>query len=101
MIEQAEFKALGELLNSLKSEEEQGGRLLDRTTLVFGSNLGNASNHDTHNLPILVAGGSKVRGEHIKFEPENNQPLSNLYLSLLHKQGIEVDRFGSSNGTLL
>ncbi|WP_395091394.1 hypothetical protein [Armatimonas sp.] len=36
----------------LKSTPEAGGTLLDRTTVLFGSNLGNASSHDTKNMPI-------------------------------------------------
>ncbi len=100
LVEQAEFRALQALLTSLKSKEEGGVRLLDNTSLIFGSNLGNANNHDTHNLPILVAGGGRTRGEHIAFDSTRNVPLSNLFLSLLHRQGIEVDRFGSSTGTL-
>lgn len=100
LIEKAEFHALGELLGSLKAKEEHGRRLIDHTTLVFGSNLGNANNHDTHNLPILVAGGGRKRHDHVTFDADNNQPLSNLFLTLLHKQGIHVDRFGSSTGTI-
>ena len=63
-------------------------------------NLGNASNHNTKNLPVLFAGGGFKHGQHLAFDPANPPPMSNLYLSMLHRLGIESDRFGSSTGAL-
>ena len=37
---------------------------------------------------------------HVAFDRKNNQPLSNLFVRMLHQVGIEADRFGSSTGTL-
>jgi len=34
------------------------------------------------------------------FDVENNKPLSNLFVSMLQRMGIEADKFGSSTGTL-
>jgi hypothetical protein len=73
---------------------------LDRTTIFFSSNLGNASNHSTKNLPVLLAGGGFKHGQHLAFTPEEAPPLSNLYVSLLQRLGIEADAFGSSTSTL-
>ena len=100
LIESAEFLAFGELMKSLKEKDESGGRLIDSTSVVFGSNLGNANAHDWHNLPILLAGGGFKHGRHVAFDKDNNTPFANLFLTLLQRQGIEVDRFGSSSGTL-
>jgi hypothetical protein len=99
-IERAELKTLGELLSKLKETREEGGSLLDHTTLFFSSNLGNASSHSTRNLPVLVAGGGFRHGQHLAFDPGNPPPLCNLYVTMLQRLGIDVDRFGSSTGTL-
>ena len=94
------MKALAGLLGKLKETKEEGESLLDRTSVFFSSNLGNASNHAVRNLPVLLAGGGFRHGSHLAFDPAKHPPLSNLYLSLLQRLGIEVDKFGSSTGTL-
>jgi len=57
IIEAAEFVAFNEFLTRLKGVQEADGNLLDHTSILFGSNLGNASSHSWKNLPIIVAGG--------------------------------------------
>jgi hypothetical protein len=99
-VELEKMKTVRELLTKLKATEEQGATLLDRTMVYFSSNLGNASNHSSQNLPILLAGGGFRHGQHLAFDPANPPPLSNLYVSMLHRLGIEADAFGSSTGTL-
>jgi hypothetical protein len=94
------MKAMRDLFAKLKQTKEEGANLLDRTTVFFGSNLGNASYHSTTNLPVLLAGGGFRHGQHLAFDPKNNPPLCNLYVSMLQRLGIEVDKFGSSTGTL-
>jgi hypothetical protein len=100
LIESAEFKAFGELIGMLKDKQEAGKRLIDSTSVVFGSNLGNANSHDWHNLPVLLAGGDFKHGQHVAYDKDNNTPFANLFLTMLQKQGLEVDQFGSSTGTL-
>ena len=87
-------------LAKLKDTREQGATLLDHTTVFFGSNLGNASSHSTRNLPVILAGGGFRHGRHMAFDPATPPPLSNLYLSMLRRLGIDTERFGSSTGTL-
>src|SRR5262245_7118186 len=94
------MKALHDLFAKLKQTKEEGVSLLDRTMVFFGSNLGNASYHSTTNLPVLLAGGGFKHGQHLAFDPKNNPPLCNLYVSMLQRLGIEADKFGSSTGTL-
>ncbi|WP_425616512.1 DUF1552 domain-containing protein [Anatilimnocola sp. NA78] len=100
ILELEKMKTLQELLAKLKSTQEEGESLLDRTMVYFSSNLGNASNHSTKNLPILFAGGGFQHGQHLAFDPKSPPPLSNLYLSMLHRLGIPAEKFGSSSGTL-
>ena len=99
-LEMEKMKAVHELLEKLKNTEEQGESLLDRTMIFFSSNLGDASTHSTKNLPVLLAGGGFQHGQHLAFDPDDPPPLSNLYLSMLHRLGIKSDKFASSNGTL-
>ncbi len=100
VVELQQMKLFGELLAKLKGTPEQGGNLLDRTIVMFGSNLGNASSHDNKNLPIIVAGGGFRHGQHVAFDPKKNPPLGNLYVQFLRRLGAEVNAFGSGNGTI-
>ncbi len=100
-VEIEKMKTVAELLTKLQNTEEQGETLLDRTMVFFSSNLGNAANHSTKNLPVLFAGGGFRHGQHLAFDPSRSHPLSNLYVSMLNRLGIETDRFGSSTGTLM
>ena len=91
----------GLLLKGLKSAEEGGATLLDRTMVLYGSNLGDANAHSTTNLPTLLAGGGFRHGQHLAFDPAKPPPLANLYVSMLQRLGIEAEKFGSSTGTLM
>ena len=99
-VELEKMKTVREFLAKLKQTEEQGENLLNRTMVFFSSNLGNAGTHSTKNLPVLLAGGGFQHGQHLAFDPKNPPPLSNLYVSMLQRLGIETDKFGSSTGTL-
>jgi hypothetical protein len=94
------MKRLRDLLAKLKESREEEATLLDRTAVFFSSNLGNASNHSARNLPVLLAGGGFRHGQHLAFDPASPPPLSNLYLSMLQRLGLETEKFGSSSGTL-
>ena len=98
-IETEIVEAFGGLLNELAARNDSDGNLLDSTTVLFGSNLGNANAHTSHDLPILVAGGGYQHGGHIVHEGEN-APLCNLFVTLLQTMGVETDAFGQSTGTL-
>ena len=99
-LELAEFRELNRLLSKLHASKEDGGTLLDRTQVLYGSNLSNGNNHDNRNLPILLAGGGWKHGQHLAFDKKNNYPLPNLFVSMLQHQGIEAEKFASSTGTM-
>ncbi|WP_395735617.1 DUF1552 domain-containing protein [Prosthecobacter sp.] len=94
------MKVVAEFLTRLKSTQEQSGSVLDGTQVFFSSNLGNASNHSTKNMPVLLSGGGFKHGQHLAFSGDEAPPLSNLYVSMLQRLGIETDQFGTSTGTL-
>ena len=100
LVEAEIMKAFGYFLRGLAAGEEGGETLLDRTTVLLTSNLGNASSHDNRNLPVVVAGGGFRHGSHLAFDKKANHPLPNLFLSVLQRTGLEVDAFATSTGTL-
>ena len=100
LVEAAIIAAWGEFLRELEAEDDNGRSLLDQTSVFLTSNLGNASNHDNRNMPVLLAGGGFRHGQHLAFDQKNNYPLPNLYVSLLQRLGLEAEQFKTSTGTL-
>ncbi|WP_182864697.1 DUF1552 domain-containing protein [Stieleria mannarensis] len=100
LIESALIEEFGRFLAKLQASGEADGSLLDSTMVLFGSNLGNASSHDTKNMPMLLAGGGFRHGQHLAFDRNNNYPLPNLFVSMLQRLGMETDRFGTGHGTM-
>ena len=95
-----QMRLLHKLFSQLAETHEGEDRLLDRTMILFGSNMGDANTHDNTNLPILLAGGGLKHGRHLAFRRDHNQPLCNLYVTMLQHLGVETESFGSSTGTL-
>jgi hypothetical protein len=81
----------------MKDSRDGGSRLIDNTMSVFGAGMGNASSHDSTNLPILLAGGRFKHGQHLAHDPKSPPPLSNLWVQMLQQMGMEVGKFGTSN----
>ncbi len=99
-IEEAELRAFNGFLAKLKDSAEGGETLLDRTMVLYASNLSNASAHSVDNLPILLAGGGLRHQGHVAFNRRDNMPLSNLFLRMLQQMGVEARSFGSSTGVV-
>ncbi len=99
VIETAEFAAFADFLTKLKTTQENGRPLLDTTSVIFGSNLGNASAHNTTNLPLVLAGGGFKHGRHLAIDKEKHV-FSNLFVSIAQRMGVETDKFGFSTGVL-
>ena len=100
LIEEAQFRDLSAFLAGLRSVSEQGSTLLDRTSVLYGTNMGSANAHSTDNLPALLFGGGFKQGHHLAFDTKKNYPLTNLHVSLLQRLGIEADRFSSGTTTM-
>ena len=99
-VEREEMTVIRDFLRALRDTPEGGGTLLDSTQVLIGSNLGDASSHNTSNLPILLAGGGWKHGQHLAGDPKNNTPLAKVFVSMLQKFGVGTDKFGSSEGTM-
>src|SRR5438067_216880 len=103
-IELYQMQQFARFLAKLKSirEPHTSRTLLDSTMVPLGSGMGNANSHINTDPQIILAGGGFKHGEPKKYpdEPRRRVPLSNLYLSLLQRFGLETDRFSMSTGTL-
>ncbi len=100
LVETEIVKAWGDFLRGLAAADEGEGSVLDRTSVLLTSNLGNASSHDNRNMPVLLAGGGFKHGGHLAFDQQKNHPLPNLFVSVLRQTGLAADAFATSTGTM-
>ncbi len=77
IVEAAIIASWGDFIRSLNETDDQGQSLLDQTSALLTSNLGNASNHSN-----------------------KNYPLPNLFVSVMQKMGLESDQFASGTSTM-
>ena len=103
LIERNVMTQMAYLIDLLKAQQDpiNGGTLLDHTVILFGCGMATGT-HSTKNLPLLLAGGGFKLGEHKVYPEEQSKriPACNLLLSILQNHGLEVDRFGTSTGSL-
>ena len=95
--DKAHSQMLAGLIDKLKdTKEADGSSLFDHTALAFGSNI--SSIHYLTNCPtVLTGGGANLKlGVHLVL-PEDT-PLCNVWLTMLHGMGIDVERHGDSSG---
>ena len=72
------LKHFNNFLYEMDQIKEGDGTLLDHTTIVMGSNFGDASRHTCNNLPIIVAGEGTVTSP----SPlPKNKPLFVIFIS--------------------
>lgn len=100
LVELAIIKAWGEFLRELAAVSDSGPSLLQQTSVLLTSNLGNASSHDNRNMPVVLAGGGFRHGQHLAFDRKDNYPLPNLFVSLLQQVGMQTDSFATGNSRL-
>jgi hypothetical protein len=100
VLDEWHMKLLANLFSDLATVSEGGDSLLDRTMILYGSNLGDANAHSTTNLPTLFAGGGFHHGQHLAFDRAQNYPLPNLFVSMLQRMGLEEDKFASSTSAM-
>ena len=101
-IEAYQVEQFSRFLTRLRQTPCGESTLLDHTSVLFGSGMGNANSHTNTNLPIVLAGGKFQHRGHLAFDQKSSHrpPLTNLFLSMLHRFGVEVDQFSTSTGTL-
>lgn len=100
-LETYQIQQFNKFVSRLAAIEDANERLLDSTTVLFGSGMGDGNRHKNSDLPIILAGGGYGRGE---FKQAGNEkthrvPLCNLLLDIAKRTGVAADTFGNSNGT--
>ena len=87
-------------LEKLQSIKEGSGSLIDNCMVVYGGGISDPDRHSHRDLPVILAGGgggTLKPGRHLRV---NDDPMCNLYLSLLDRAGVKEERFGDSTGRL-
>ena len=103
IIEMLYTSQLAKFLENMKRHQVSSSEsLLDKTMVLFGSGMGNASSHSNRDLPLLLAGGGFRHGEHKDYPKAGGKqtPACNLFVSMLQRFGMEIDEFATSTGTL-
>ena len=86
-------------LEKMRSVPDGDGSLLDRSLLVYGSPLSDGNMHLYRDLPVLLVAGAATGiagNRHVRYPDDT--PMANLYLTLLDRLGVNVERFGDSTG---
>ena len=94
-------RQLAYLLGRLESIREGDGTLLDHAMIAYGSGIHDGNAHNHADLPILLAGGgcgTLRSGRHVRYRRET--PVTNLWLALLNRMVIGIERLGDSSGAL-
>ncbi len=88
----------GKFLKKLSDTPDGDGSLLDHSLILYGSGMSESNTHSRLDVPTLLCGGTAaLKGNrHIKMPKET--PLANLMLSLGQQFGVEMEKFGISNG---
>ncbi|HRI44553.1 MAG TPA: DUF1552 domain-containing protein [Fimbriimonadaceae bacterium] len=92
---------LAYMLEKMASIDEVDGTLLDNSMIVYGAGISDGDRHNHDDLPILLAGGGAGTlkgGRHLRFD--RNTPMNNLFLSMLDRVGVRVEKLGDSTGKL-
>jgi hypothetical protein len=93
------------LASKLDAMPEGEGTVLDNSCLMFLSNLWIGRTHNNSRLPLALVGGlggTLQTGrtlDYVKAGDENRKVCS-LYLSLMDRMGIKLDRFGDADTRL-
>ena len=94
------------LLERMKSIDEGGGQsLLDSSILMLASNLFDGDAHGADQMPIVLAGkgtGTLKPGRILDYldKGADNRRACSLYLSLMDRMGVQLERFGDTDKRL-
>lgn len=96
---------LAHLATRLEAMKEGEGSVLDNSCLMFLSNMWAGSKHDSSKVPLLLVGGLGGRletGRSLDYldKGDENRKLCSLYLSLMDRMDVKVDRFGDADARL-
>jgi hypothetical protein len=102
MLNRYHVSTMAYLAQELKDTPDGDGNLLDRTLIMYGTNMGNSNQHQHYDVPHLLVGGANGHhkgNRHLKYE-RKTVPTGNLLLSVLDMFDIEQEKQGDSTGRL-
>jgi hypothetical protein len=87
-------------IGKLKATPDGDGTLLDHSVIVYGSGLSDGNRHTHEDLPILLIGGGADfhLGRHVVYPKDT--PMTNLFLTLLDRAGVQEEKIGDSTGQI-
>ncbi len=96
---------LAYLAGKLDAMPEGNGTVLDNSCLMFMSNMFSGSKHDNTKLPIITAGGlggTLATGRVLDYgtSPNGDRKVCSLYLGIMDRMGVKLDRFGDADSRL-
>ena len=96
---------LAYLASKLDGMKEGDGTVLDHSCLMFLSNMWIGRKHDNSRLPLVLAGGlsgTLQTGRTLDYTQagDDNRKMCSLYLSLMDRMGVKLDRFGDAETRL-
>ncbi len=96
---------LAYLAGRLDSMPEGEGTVLDNSCLLFVNNMWSGSKHDSTKVPVLTAGGlggTLQTGRVLNYagKSDEDRRLCGMYLSIMHRMGLKMDRFGDADAQL-
>jgi len=97
-----QFAYLASKLDAMKEGE---GTVLDNSCLMFLSNMWAGRKHDNARVPLVIAGGlsgTLETGRSLDYlsAADDNRKLCSLYLSIMDRMGVKLDRFGDAQTRL-
>jgi hypothetical protein len=93
------------LTQRMKEIKEGDGTLLDHSMLVCTSSLFDGDAHSAEKLPFLITGrgcGTIKPGRILDYtdKGDDNRKACSLYLSLMDRMGVKLDKFGDASARL-
>jgi hypothetical protein len=79
--------------------------VLDNSCLLFTSSMWSGTKHDASKLPVVLAGGlggTLATGRVFDYtgKSDDNRKLCSMYLSIMDRMGVKLDRFGDADKRL-
>ncbi|WP_437187469.1 DUF1552 domain-containing protein [Planctomicrobium sp. SH668] len=93
---------LAYIARKLDAIQEGERTCLDNSMIMFCSSMMNGG-HDNSQLPVVLAGsgGGQIKtGRVLDYRDQPERQLCRLYLSMMNKMGIQLDRFGDATKPL-
>jgi len=96
---------LAYLAGKLDGMTEGSGTVLDNSCLMWLSNMWIGRQHDNRRLPLVLAGGlggTLQTGRALNYldAGDENRKMSSLYLSLMDRMGLKLEKFGDGTNQL-